>query len=221
MARPQRLRLISAACVATALLTAAASYAAIFPLSSEPKEKSIEAEPPSTAKQTTETTPLNGSVPAGLLLRVPVTRIIPGNRPIAPDIKNPLADDPQAAKRGMQHFDTFNCSGCHAASGGGGMGPALSNEIWLYGSSPANIYLTIVQGRSKGMPAFGTMLPDQVIWELVSYVQSIAEPPSGRFGTRISADPQSPEREQVPATKVASETPWRYTQPFHNGQRPN
>jgi cytochrome c oxidase cbb3-type subunit 3 len=152
-------------------------------------------------------------------LRVPVTGIVPGNQPVAPEIKNPLDNDPDASKRGMRDFDTFNCSGCHAANGAGGMGPSLSNDQWLHRSSPANIFLTIVQGRSNGMPAFGTLLPDSVVWELVSYIQSITEKPSGTFGNTIAAD--SPAREQVSANRLQTPNPWRYTEPFSNGQKPN
>jgi len=166
------------------------------------------------------TTPFSGSVSAATLLRVPVSGVVPGNRPVAPDIKNPLANDAQAPQRGMQHFDTFNCSGCHAANGAGGMGPSLSNDQWIHRSSSANIYLTIVQGRSNGMPAFGTLLPDQTIWELVSYIQSIAEKPSGQFGKTISAEPQSPDKEQVSATRIQSSDPWKFTESFSNGQKP-
>ena len=134
--------------------------------------------------------------------------------------KNPLEDDPDAATRGMKAFDTFNCSGCHAPNGAGGMGPALSKDRWLYRSSPANIYLIIVQGRSKGMPAFGTLLPERTIWELVSYIQSITEKPSGQFGKTISLDPPSPDRQQVSANRLQTPTPWRYTEPMSWGQRP-
>jgi cytochrome c oxidase cbb3-type subunit 3 len=155
-----------------------------------------------------------------LLLRVPVTGIVPGNRAVAPDIKNPLEDDADAATRGMKAFDTFNCSGCHAANGAGGMGPALSNDSWVHRSSTANIYLSIAQGRSRGMPAFGTLLPERTIWELVSYVQSIAEKPSGQFGKTISLDPPSPDRQQVSANRLQTPTPWRYTEPMSWGQRP-
>ena len=176
-------------------------------------------EPPGPAGQTAQNAPFSGSVPAATLLRVPVTGIVPGNQPVAPDIKNPLESDPDASTRGMRDFDTFNCSGCHAANGAGGMGPSLSDDQWLYRSSPANIYLTIVQGRSKGMPAFGTLLPDRVIWELVSYIQSITEKPSGTFGKTISSD--SPDREQVSANRLQTPNPWRYTEPFYNGQKPN
>lgn len=165
----------------------------------------------------------NGLVPAEKLLRVPVTGIYPGGntRGLAADIQNPLADDPDAVTRGMQDFENFNCSGCHMANGGGGMGPALSNAKWLYGSSPANIYLSIAQGRGAGMPAFGAMLPDRTIWELVAYIQSLGDNPVTTFGDTTSADPAAAPREQVAAGQIQSPTPWRYTEPTPpNGQRP-
>jgi len=136
-------------------------------------------------------------------------------------MKNPLADDPDAAARGMKDFDSFNCSGCHMANGGGGMGPALSNDIWISRSSPANIYLTIVQGRAAGMPAFGAMLPDRTVWELVAYIKNLSNRPSPTFGTTTSADPSPPPIEQVPAGKIKSPTPWDYTEPMPpNGAEP-
>jgi cytochrome c oxidase cbb3-type subunit 3 len=162
----------------------------------------------------------SGSIPAAALLRVPVTGVVPGDVNTAPNIKNPLANDPNAAQRGMKDFDAFNCSGCHAANGAGGMGPSLSNDAWVYRSSPANIYLTIVQGRAKGMPAWGAMLPDRVIWELVSYIQSISEKPTGKFGKTTSHEPLSPDTEQVPPEKMQTATPWNFTEPFSKGQRP-
>ena len=123
------------------------------------------------------------TVPEGTLLRVPVTGVYPGGRPTSlnPNMQNPLANDPTAAQRGMKDFNTFNCVGCHADNGGGGMGPSLSNETWIYRSSPGNIYMTIVQGRSAGMPAFGAMLPDRTVWELVAYIESITEKPGPHF----------------------------------------
>lgn len=152
----------------------------------------------------------NGVVPAEKLLRVPVTGIYPGGNTqgLEPDIQNPLKNDPDAVARGMQDFANFNCSGCHMANGGGGMGPALSNDIWIYRSSPANIYLSIAQGRGAGMPAFGAMLPDRTIWELVAYIQSLSNRPSPTFGITTSATPSPPPIEQVPAGQVQSPQPW-------------
>jgi cytochrome c oxidase cbb3-type subunit 3 len=165
----------------------------------------------------------NGAVPAAALLRVPVTGIYPGGNPtgLNPNMPNPLAKDPDAVARGMKDFDVFNCSGCHAANGGGGMGPSLSDNAWIYRSSPANIYLTILQGRSAGMPAFGAMLPDRTIWELVAYIKSISEKPGPTFGKTTSNTPQSPDIEQVPAGQQSTATPWRYTEPMPpNGEKP-
>lgn len=165
----------------------------------------------------------DGAVPASALLRVPVSGIYPGgsSRGLNANLQNPLADDPDAVQRGMKDFDAFNCSGCHAPNGGGGMGPSLSDDMWIYRSSPANIYLSIAQGRSAGMPAFGAMLPDRTLWELVAYIQSIAEKPSGKFGATTSLVPQSPSLEQVPAGRNQTATPWQFTEPMpKGGERP-
>lgn len=163
-----------------------------------------------------------GMVPAEKLLKVPVTGIYPGGnaRGLIPAMENPLKNDPDAVTRGMKDFANFNCSGCHMANGGGGMGPALSNDTWVYRSSPANIYLSIAQGRSAGMPAFGAMLPDRTIWELVAYVQSLSNKPSPTFGTTTSAAPDPQPEEQVPAGQMESPTPWQYTEAMPpNGEK--
>ena len=100
------------------------------------------------------------SASANPILHVPVSGLHPGNVSFAPKINNPLAQDPQAATRGMQDFNQFNCVGCHAGNGGGGMGPALSEGRYIYGSTPANLFLSIYQGRPNGMPAWGELLPE-------------------------------------------------------------
>jgi cytochrome c oxidase cbb3-type subunit 3 len=155
-----------------------------------------------------------GLVPAEKMLRVPVSGIYPGGNTsgLEPAMENPLKNDPDAVVRGMRDFDTFNCSGCHMGNGGGGMGPALSNRSWIYRDSPANIYLSIAQGRSAGMPAFGAMLPDRTIWELVAYIQNLSSDPDRAFGTTTSATPSPPPIEQVPVNQVRSPTPWRFTE---------
>lgn len=155
------------------------------------------------------------------LLQEPLTTLVPGPKMLDPEIENPVAGDPGAAERGMKHFQNFNCAGCHAANGGGGMGPALSNSKFIYGSKPADIYLTIYQGRPMGMPAWGGVLPDKVIWELVTYIQSISKEPKAPWGVTTShTDPEAPKIEQVPYEYVTSTTPWKFTQPFSRGQRP-
>lgn len=90
-----------------------------------------------------------------------------------PAIANPYADDPAAITQGRQLFMSFNCAGCHGGAGGGGIGPPLADEQWIYGGSDANIYASIVQGRPNGMPAFGPSLQGEVVWKLAAYVKSL------------------------------------------------
>jgi cytochrome c oxidase cbb3-type subunit 3 len=54
------------------------------------------------------------------------------------------------------------------------MGPALMDSLWIYGSDPANIYATIVQGRPNGMPSFRGKISEQQIWQIVAYVRSLS-----------------------------------------------
>lgn len=155
---------------------------------------------------------------ASALLHVPVTHIYPGNVVPQKTLKSPVADDPEAPYRGMKYFVQFNCVGCHAPNGAGGMGPSLSNRKFIYGNRPENIFLTIMQGRAAGMPAFGAMLPDKVIWDLAAYVKSISDAPSTEWGKTTS--PHGFTTEQVPAEYKSAADPWAYTEPFSYGQPP-
>jgi cytochrome c oxidase cbb3-type subunit 3 len=78
-----------------------------------------------------------------------------------------------ALANGKRLFGWYNCSGCHA-NGGGGSGPALMDDVWIYGSDPVTIYQTIVEGRPNGMPSFGGRIPEDEIWQLVAYVRSLS-----------------------------------------------
>jgi cytochrome c oxidase cbb3-type subunit III len=77
-----------------------------------------------------------------------------------------------AIAEGKRLFDWYNCSGCHA-HGGGGMGPPLMDDVWFYGSAPADILASILDGRPNGMPSFRGKLPDSEAWKLVAYVRSL------------------------------------------------
>ncbi|MCP3402090.1 cytochrome c [Bradyrhizobium sp. CCGB01] len=156
----------------------------------------------------------------GVFMQVPVTTLFPGAQPDPPQIKNPVQGDPNAQQRGMTYYVSFNCIGCHAPNGGGGMGPALSNNLFTYGSQPENIYLSIYQGRPNGMPAWGGVLPDSVIWDLVSYIGKISNDPNRQWGRTFSANPLSPEVEQVPSEQVSTTDPWSATKTFNFGQKP-
>jgi cytochrome c oxidase cbb3-type subunit 3 len=89
---------------------------------------------------------------------------------------NPLGNDPVALQDGRRLFNWYNCSGCHGGHAGGGMGPSLRDPVWLYGNRDDQIFDSIAQGRSAGMPAWGSKIPDVQIWELVAYIKSMGTP---------------------------------------------
>jgi len=96
--------------------------------------------------------------------------------------KNPYAGNAAAMREGRRLFNWYNCAGCHGDHGGGGMGPSLRDSTWVYGGSDARIFRSIAQGRTKGMPAWGNMLPEEQIWKLVAYIKSL----------RTSQEPDKP-----------------------------
>jgi cytochrome c oxidase cbb3-type subunit 3 len=95
-----------------------------------------------------------------------------GAVPPAPTL-SPFQDNAYGISEGKRLFVNYNCAGCHA-HGGGGMGPALMDDRWIYGSRPDNIFATIVEGRPNGMPSFRGKIVDTQIWQLVAYVQSMS-----------------------------------------------
>ena len=109
---------------------------------------------------------------------------------------------------GQRLFRWFNCNGCHA-NGGGGMGPPLMDDRWLYGSEPGNIFGTIVEGRPNGMPSFRGKIPDTQVWQLVAYVRAMsAQPPKDvRPGRADHMAARPSEQSMAPATPVDTGTP--------------
>lgn len=101
---------------------------------------------------------------------------IPGPARVAARSVNPYANNPSALAQGRALFVWFNCSGCHGGHAGGGMGPSLRDPDWIYGSSDAEVFDSIAEGRAHGMPAWGMTLPRDTIWKLTAYVRSLGTP---------------------------------------------
>lgn len=97
----------------------------------------------------------------------------PGS-PAMPTTPYRYEDNAWAVAQGKRLYRWYNCSGCHAPGGGGDWGPALSDDKWLYGSAPPNIFASIAEGRPNGMPSFGGHLGEDQIWQLVAYVRSLS-----------------------------------------------
>lgn len=137
--------------------------------------------------------PVQGRLPAegDRSAYVAAVTLFPGVARIDPNIGNPYEGDPEAIAAGERHFEAFNCSGCHAPLGGGGMGPPLSDDQWIHGSEPAQIYLSILHGRADGMPAWSSMLPQRTIWEMVAYVESLSDIEDYAARKGFESDPAS------------------------------
>src|SRR5690242_11204252 len=64
---------------------------------------------------------------------VQLTPLHAGNDPAHAAADNQYQENAYAMSQGKQLFSAFNCNGCHA-NGGGAMGPALMDDVWIYGS---------------------------------------------------------------------------------------
>jgi mono/diheme cytochrome c family protein len=104
------------------------------------------------------------------------------------DLVNPLEGNGPAIQRGNEAYDAL-CIQCHGAQGRGdgtdiqGMEPPpgdLSNASRMATLSDGYIFWRISEGGSfipfnSMMPAWGTLLSDAEIWELVSYLRTLPE----------------------------------------------
>jgi mono/diheme cytochrome c family protein len=106
------------------------------------------------------------------------------------ELKNPYSDsDAAAVDAGQKLYMAYACSGCHGGTGGGGMCPALTNDIWVYGGDDDTLFRLITYGsdglQSKGysrkaaenvvgaMPPMGPIVKtDEDLWHILAFVRS-------------------------------------------------
>lgn len=113
-----------------------------------------------------------------------------------------------------------NCVVCHAADGGGGVGPNLTDKYWLHGGDMPAIFSTIKYGvPSKGMIAWESQLSPKKMQQVASYIYMMEgtkpvkpkEPQGDLFErakeevTEEEADPPSIPTEQEIATETEQE----------------
>jgi len=67
-----------------------------------------------------------------------------------------------------------NCAVCHGPTGGGLIGPNLTDEFWLHGGGINNIFKTIKYGvPAKGMVSWEKTLTPKQISEVANYILSL------------------------------------------------
>ena len=89
---------------------------------------------------------------------------------------NPYHGNRTVLAEGRRLFNWYNCAGCHGDHAGGGMGPSLRDSSWYYGGDESSIFASITEGRQHGMPAWGSKLPRDQIWKIVTYIKSLRTP---------------------------------------------
>lgn len=98
-----------------------------------------------------------------------------------------LLTDASGISSGKAIFEA-NCIACHAADGGGIVGPNLTDDYWIHGGGIKNVFKVIKYGVvEKGMIAWQTQLNPNQMQEVASYVMSL-------HGTTPAA-PKQPEGE--------------------------
>lgn len=85
-----------------------------------------------------------------------------------------LTVDAERAESGKPLF-AVACAACHGpeAKGVPGLAPNLTDNVWLYSNTEADIVETITKGRVNRMPAFGEFLGDAKVHLLTAYVVSL------------------------------------------------
>ncbi|WP_041779444.1 cbb3-type cytochrome c oxidase N-terminal domain-containing protein [Belliella baltica] len=93
-----------------------------------------------------------------------------------------------AINSGKTIYDT-NCAACHAADGGGGIGPNMTDEYWIHGGSIADIFKVVKYGVvEKGMVPWQDQLSPEEMQNVSSYILTLQ-------GT-TPANPKEPQGEK-------------------------
>jgi cytochrome c oxidase cbb3-type subunit 3 len=104
---------------------------------------------------------------------VRLSELQPGQKLPDVRVRNGAEERAFDLNEGKRLYGQMNCVGCHA-HGGGGIGPPLMDQYWIYGSDAENIRATILEGRPNGMPSYAGKLKDYQVWQLVAYVRSLS-----------------------------------------------
>lgn len=83
-----------------------------------------------------------------------------------------LLTDSKDLSAGKAIFEA-NCISCHLINGAGEIGPNLTDKNWIYGYDIKDLFKTIKNGTSKGMPEHNSKLNPVQIQQVASYVLSL------------------------------------------------
>ncbi|MCF7530421.1 cytochrome-c oxidase, cbb3-type subunit III [Neisseria lisongii] len=117
--------------------------------------------------------------------------------------------DAERAARGEALFKgpPANCFTCHGDKGQGiqGLGPNLTDDVWLWGGSQKTIIETITNGRHSQMPAWGNFLDKDKLHIMTAYVWGLSNK-DGKAPAKAEAKPAAAPAEaaSAPAAEKAA-----------------
>jgi cytochrome c oxidase cbb3-type subunit 3 len=98
-----------------------------------------------------------------------------GGGALPPEALIALSKTPATVEDGKQVF-VSTCAPCHRADGGGNIGPNLTDDHWIHGSKPQDVWSSVHDGvPAKGMPTWGPQLGDAKVAAVVAYVLTIRD----------------------------------------------
>jgi mono/diheme cytochrome c family protein len=114
---------------------------------------------------------------------------------------NPYKDTQEdITAQGGKLFLSYSCSGCHGGNGGGGMCPAITNDIWVYGGDDDTLFRLVTLGSDElqkagysrigrenvvgPMPPFGSIIKNaDDLWKMFAFLRSkYSGDPAYKFG---------------------------------------
>ncbi len=90
------------------------------------------------------------------------------------------AADAAFVEAGVEPYQAV-CAACHGDAGQGLIGPNLTDDYWIHGATPTDVYRAINEGfPAQGMPAWGNQLTPEEQAQAMAFVLSLrgTDPPN-------------------------------------------
>lgn len=118
-----------------------------------------------------------------------------GPAPAATAVATVALTDAASLEKGKAIFEGPDnvCSSCHRPDLGGLVGPNLTDDYWVHGGRPSEVYRTITEGvPEKGMVPWKTQLSPDEIAAVTAYIGTLrgTTPPNPKppEGQKVAAD---------------------------------
>jgi mono/diheme cytochrome c family protein len=106
-----------------------------------------------------------------------------GGNPEAAKLQRPGPAPADAVASGQRTYQRL-CVRCHgregrgdgAGAGSGGQPADFTDDVWLFGGTPGEIFTVIRDGTSADMDSYAAQISEADMWNLVDYVRSFAPP---------------------------------------------